>query len=341
MKNLIKILLILIITIILVYLFPTLKNILLLILDFLLPFIIGFTIAFLLVPIVDYLEKKKFNRKVVAILILAIFIAIIVSLFIFVLPILVKEISKLIENFPEYYGNIVNIIIKTANKLNIELDENKLNINSIINIIGIKYEEIFNFFTKIIQWTFSYLFALVLSIILSLYFLIDYNQIVNKIKEYFIKKEEEDTIVILRKLKKNMYSYLGGVLLVMVFLILISTVCFFIIGINLPLLWGIIIGLTNIIPYIGPYIGGFIVAIFTLGSMPNKIIPVIAIIVVLQLIESNFITPKVESKTVKVHPILAIFSVALLGKILGIFGMILAIPIVSSIQIVKNHKKYN
>ena len=138
-----------------------------------------------------------------------------------------------------------------------------------------------------------------------------------------------------------MYSYLGGVLLVMVFLILISTVCFFIIGINLPLLWGIIIGLTNIIPYIGPYIGGFIVVIFTLGSMPNKIIPVIAIIVVLQLIESNFITPKVESKTVKVHPILAIFSVALLGKILGIFGMILAIPIVSSIQIVKNHKKYN
>ena len=156
-----------------------------------------------------------------------------------------------------------------------------------------------------------------------------------------VKKEEEDTIIILRKLKKNMYSYLGGVLLVMVFLILISTVCFFIIGINLPLLWGIIIGLTNIIPYIGPYIGGFIVAIFTLGSMPNKIIPVIAIIVVLQLIESNFITPKVESKTVKVHPILAIFSVALLGKILGIFGMILAIPIVSSIQIVKNHKKYN
>ena len=341
MKNLIKIILISVIIILLLYLFPVIKSVIIVIIKFLLPFIIGFTIAFLLNPIVSYLEKKKFNRKIVSIIILLFFIGIITLLFVFVVPVLIKEITKLIDNLPEYYTNVVNILIKIGNKFNLKLDFNSFDLSNIAKMLGVEIEEIFGIFGKIIQGTFSYVFVTFLSFILSLYFLIDYNKITTNIKNYLINKEKEEIVDTLRKLKKNMYSYFGGLIIVMLFLVIISTISFMIIGINLPLLWGIIIGLTNIIPYFGPYIGGFIVGIFTLGSVPHKIIPVIIVIVVLQLVESNFITPKVESKTVKVHPVLAIFSVLLLGEILGIFGMILAVPVVSSIKIIKNAKKYN
>jgi predicted PurR-regulated permease PerM len=122
----------------------------------------------------------------------------------------------------------------------------------------------------------------------------------------------------------------------MFLLSIISTILFSIIGIEHSLLWGIIIGTTNVIPYIGPYIGGAIVVTFTLLTSYKKAFIVLIVIVILQLIESNFISPNIHSKTVKTSPILVLLFVSIFGQILGIFGMIIAVPILSIFQILVN-----
>lgn len=340
-KNLTKILLVLLIIISIMYLFPTLKEVIKLIILFLLPFLIGFTIAFMLNPLVDYFEKKKCNRKIISLLVLLLFVGIIVGLFIWVSPIVIKETGNLVNNLDTYLNNVENIINVLCEKFNLNVEISNITYDKIINLVGITSNQMFDLFSKIIQGIFSYAFALLLSVILALYFLIDFHKITCLIKKYLVKKEKEKYIPLFKELRKTMYSYIGGVFLVMFLMIVITSVCFYFLGLPLYFLWGIIVGITNIIPYIGPYIGGFIVGLFTLGSMPDKILGVVLIIVVLQLLESNFITPKVESKTVKIHPILAIFSVALLGEILGIFGMLLAVPLVSIIQIIVKYQKYN
>ena len=75
--------------------------------------------------------------------------------------------------------------------------------------------------------------------------------------------------------------------------------------------------------------------------MENKknLIYVIIIIICLQFIESNFLTPKIQENFLQINPILVVFSVTFFGKVLGIFGMIIAVPIIRVIQIVVNVKK--
>ena len=76
-----------------------------------------------------------------------------------------------------------------------------------------------------------------------------------------------------------------------------------------------------------------------LTTNPNILIYVIIIIICLQFIESNFLTPKIQENFLQINPILVVFSVTFFGKVLGIFGMIIAVPIIRVIQIVVNVKK--
>ena len=111
--------------------------------------------------------------------------------------------------------------------------------------------------------------------------------------------------------------------------------------IDYAFLFGIIIGVTDIIPYIGPYIGGALVSVFVLVSRPEKLIFVIISIVILQFIESNFLVPKIQSKTLKTNPILVILSVTFFGEIMGIFGMLIAVPLEKIVEIIINSYTYN
>ena len=78
-----------------------------------------------------------------------------------------------------------------------------------------------------------------------------------------------------------------------------------------------------------------------LTTNPELVIYVIIIIVCLQVIESNFLTPKIQGEALEINPILVVFSVTFFGKILGIIGMIIAVPIVRIMQIIIKVKIFN
>lgn len=306
--------------------------------NIILPFLVGFTIAFLLNPIVDKLEQKKCNRSTVSVVLIGSLIFIFGLLIFNFGPIVLKEGEKLLDNFPQYLNNINNVIEKINDKI---FKNGKLEFDFSSTIKNQIMPYILDFFAKILQTTFSYLISIVIGVVISLYFLIDYHKIIRRFKDFLMNKEKYKVILFLKELEKTMYAYFKGIIFVMILLSIMSTICFLLIGIELSLIWGLVIGITNVIPYIGPYIGGIIVGIFTLGSSPNKFLYVIIIIVLLQLIESNFITPKVESKTVKTHPILVILFMTIFSEILGITGLLLAVPALSSLQLALKWQKSN
>lgn len=339
MSKLLKLVLLLIITMLLLELFPLIIKVLSTIVKFLLPFILGFTIAFLLSPLVDLLEKYKFNRKAVSILLVILFVGLIVIGLAYVGPVVAEEVKHFINNMPKYLENIEEVVDKINEKLSLNINLSNMSFDKILGIIDNNGINLMDSIGKIIQGTFSYLIVFILTPILALYFLIDYHKIKEKIKNLLVNHKKEHYVVLLKTLEKTMYSYFIGVFAVMLLMVLFSFLSFTLIKLELALLWGIVIGITNIIPYVGPYIGGIIVGVFTLSSDPSKFIYVLIIIVVLQIVESNFITPLVEKKTVKTHPILGIFFLSLFSEILGIFGMIIAIPVLSLIQITLKFKK--
>jgi predicted PurR-regulated permease PerM len=104
------------------------------------------------------------------------------------------------------------------------------------------------------------------------------------------------------------------------------------IGLDYSILMALIIGLTDVIPYIGPYLGGALAATYAFSISTNKAISVIIIVAIVQLVESNFLTPFIQSHRVKTHPILVVLSLTFFGATLGFFGLLIAVPVLAIVQ---------
>ena len=107
-------------------------------------------------------------------------------------------------------------------------------------------------------------------------------------------------------------------------------------GLKAPIVFGLICAITNIIPYIGPYIGGIpAVAVgFTISPLVGFLS--LAAVVISQFLESYVLTPIVMSKTMKLHPVTIIIGLLIFGHFFGIIGMLLSTPVISCIKIIFN-----
>lgn len=336
LQRIIKLIGILIIVFLILTIFPTFKGLIHWIIKILLPFFIGFLGAYLLMPLVEKLHKCKVSYKASVIIVVSVFVVFTTLILMLIVPKTINQFNLLIDNFPIYIENVSDFLNKISSKLAFlpsEFLPTPENLHLFLVNIG---EKITSNINKIFENITYYALVVLISPILIVYFLFDFNNIKDQLKTFLLKKDKEELLNILIEINKNMRNYFNGVFIVMALLSLVATILFSIVGIDLALLWGVVVGITNIIPYIGPYIGGAIVIAFTLATSTSKAFSVLVIIVCLQLVESNFISPNIHSKSVKTSPILVLLFVSIFGEIMGIFGMIIAIPILSIFQILVN-----
>jgi predicted PurR-regulated permease PerM len=110
-----------------------------------------------------------------------------------------------------------------------------------------------------------------------------------------------------------------------------STVFYYLIGIDYPLVLGILMGIADMIPYFGPYLGAIPAVLIALSISKTKVLIMIIGMVVIQQIEGSFITPFVIDKRVGLHPLITIFAVMAGTYLWGIVGAIFAVPLASVI----------
>lgn len=331
-NSLLKILILILIIISGIFLFTMIDDFLNSLLGLLVPFIIAFTISFIVHPYIYLLEKMGVKHNYAVFFVIAILLSILIVFSIFLVPLLEKEIFYFIDYIPKFLIQVEELFNKVEFFKKIGLS-----FNQIIETIFSKNSD---YMTKILNFVnaiFSAFIPTITTPILIVYFIAYYDKIENYIKKYSFKNETLYTI--LKEIKAMLQEYFKSYFIITLVLTLISSLCFAVLKIDYFIIWGIIIGITNIIPYVGPYIGGGIVCLFVFTTNPGILIYVIIIIVCLQFIESNFLTPKIQESFLQINPILVVFSVTIFGKFLGIFGMIIAVPIIRGIQIVVNVKK--
>ncbi len=107
-------------------------------------------------------------------------------------------------------------------------------------------------------------------------------------------------------------------------------------GMKAPLVFGLFCAVMNIIPYLGPYIGGVPSVIVAFTISPKVGLGVLISVLICQGIESYFITPTVMSKTMKLHPVTIIIGLLLFGHFFGILGMLFATPVISCGKVILN-----
>lgn len=312
------------------------------IIDILMPLLIGFIIAWIFSPVVDGLEKKKINRVGASLIVFTGIIAFISVFFCLFIPVISKQLSDLINFLPSASLYISNFFEKNVFET---VQMAGVNTSHFTNILG-EYLQKFssNIPSMLIggaQEVASGLVNAVLSLILALYLLIDFDQIKKNSLKLIPIKKQKNVSSLFNEIEVEVRKTVNGIILISSIVFLCNTVGFSIIGLEAALLIGFLCGITNIIPYIGPWIGGgFAVVIgFSQGTIIGFGVLIISIIV--QCLENYVIQPIVMSKTTNIHPVIIMMSLLLFGHFFGILGMILSTPILSIIKVIfSNFKKF-
>lgn len=116
------------------------------------------------------------------------------------------------------------------------------------------------------------------------------------------------------------------------FVALFSALGFKVLNLEYAILLGVFCGIFNVIPYIGPYLGALPAIIVGLGQDPKLVIGIIIVVLVVQQIDGNILTPKVQGKGLNLHPLSILITIAIFGNLFGIIGMVLSIPVLAMLK---------
>jgi len=302
-----------------------------------LPFLIAFSIAYLLHPVVRFLNKYLKKRSYAVIITLLIFILIIYFIFSMIIPFFVKEVKSFTDNYDFIINSLEDKLNAFGDKFDFLPEDYRPNFDNIMNMITDYFSSIQIVPQKIVSKLFDYVSIIIVIPMTLIYFLFDYEKLLNYIKSKLIEKDMVKFKDYLSELNLSISKFVKTTLFIMFIIMTLSTVALWICGLDYPLLFGFIIAITNVIPYFGPYIGGAFPVLYALIDSSSLALIVLVVIVGIQLLESDVISPYLHSKNNELHPILVIFGVVLFGKLFGVIGMILAVPLLSFVRITLKH----
>lgn len=286
--------------------------------DLLFSLLIAFIIMSAIKPVVLYLEKKKIPRNISAVVLYILFLILIVFVIIKTIDPIVYETTQLIKNLPEILYQI---------NPNLARD---INLNSLSQYIP----NLTNQASKIASTIFTNIVFLFSTLFFSLYFTIEENFIKKLLMRFFDEKKAEKVAQIFEKVEKRMSAWFWGELVLMLVVGILTFIGLNLIGLNYTIPLAIIAGVLEIVPNLGPVMSTIPAILIALTQNYFLTPVVIALYFIVQQLENNLVVPWVMKKAVNINPILTLISLIVGGKVGGILGVLLAIPITLFIETV-------
>lgn len=324
------------------------------------PVIVGIVMAYLLNPFMSFFENglsrvickhaRKITRakKVCRILALIITMVILVAGFSFVLYLLVPELTDTVmgtdteeglidilpaqsENLKEWFNGVLNGDSKFSYWAKDAFEKGTTYIEDFIN------DKVFNYTSDIVGYVasgvwsvFGIVYDIIIGIVFSIYILLakdTFGAHAKKIVYSLFKRRRANVIV--RVARQCHYKFTGAITGKIVDSIIIGVMCFigmFILDLPYRVLISVIVAVTNVIPFFGPYIGGIPSAFLILCFDPLKALYFVIFIIVLQQFDCNLLTPHIVGDSIGLSPFWVLFACVVFGAMFGLPGMLLGVP---------------
>lgn len=318
--------------------------------DMITPFLVGIFISYLLYMPCKKIEEvytrakwKWITKKSRGLSILTVYLIILLLLIIlinFILPVVFESVVDLINNIQNYYEMAIDNYNRLPDDNILKSDIVKDTIQNVQNLDIKQYFQL----EKVLEYVMSAidavtgLFDIVVAVIVSVYILAERVQIINSIKRLAEAIFKEKTYKNLGKYFNNsneiFFKFIASQFLDAIIVGIMTTVAMSIMGIKFAPLLGFLIGLFNMIPYIGAIIAVAIAALITLitGGI-SQTIWMLIVVIILQQIDANIINPKIIGQSLKISPLLVMFAITVGGAYFGILGMFLAVPAIAVVRI--------
>lgn len=310
------------------------------------PFLIGILISYILfIPctkIENILKKSKIKliskkaRGISVITTYLIFILIVIIAINCIFPIIVDSVADLVSNVPGYYDILVNKYSELPEDSILKSDIIKEKMAELTNMdvrqfLNINSDKIIEYLRSIIN-VFSGIFDIFVSIVVSVYILLQRSSIVRALRRFaraiFNKNTYEAIDKYFTKANEVFFTFLSSQLLDALIVGILTTIAMLILKVRYAPLLGFLIGLFNLIPYVGAIVAVAIAILITLitGGF-GKALAMAIVVIILQQIDANIINPKIIGSSLKTSPLLVLFSITLGGAYFGMLGMFLGVPV--------------
>lgn len=301
------------------------------------PFFIGFIIAWLLNPIVNKLTDHGMKRGLATVIVFIIFLALIYLFCLAVIPSLVSQINDIAKMVPDILDNLKEIVDKIFVKLSTEtnIDMSSVKTNFLTYIENFAKNVSTDLPTKIItivQNLVSGIGKLAVGLVIGFYLLFNFHNFSKHFMNIVPKRFKNSAERLLDEIGSIIYKFINGTFIDCFVLFLISCVGFSLIGLKAPVFFAFFCAITNVIPYIGPYVGGAPAMLVGFTMSPLTGLLTLLFMIVVQTIEGNFLQPMIVGKKLDLKPVTIVISLLIFGHFFGIIGMIIATPIVAILK---------
>lgn len=307
------------------------------------PFLLAGVLYYLFRPIVNLLEKYKVPKTLAIICIYLAVIGLFTVLVLLVGPPLQKQVNSLADNLPYLVNEFRSLIIELQEnewlnrfQANETLSFEKLSENLSDNITQ-AFNLVSNNITGLLGFIANVVILFIIIPFILFYMLKEGEKAPNQVLKLLPEKQRIEGRKILTDMDDKLSSYIQGQILVSFCVGVLMFVGFLIIGIEYSLILASVAMFTNVIPFIGPWIGTVPALIVAMIDSPFMVAKVLAVIIVVQQLESNFISPQIMGKKMAIHPLTIILLLIVAGRFAGIIGMLLAVPTYAVCKVVVSH----
>lgn len=298
------------------------------------PLFIGIFVAWLFDPAVKWFQKKGINRTLGSIIMYVLFLGCLAILLCAIIPLLSDQINDFVQTLPGVFDSVKSWLDEVFQKLSgingFDANGFKMDMFKKIEEFGTELASSLPTITvDLAKSIFSGLGTFLIGLIIGFYLLVGFDNVNDTIITIFPKKLQKSAKELIIEINTSLRRFVQGALLDSTFVFIITFIGLWIVGLKAPLLFGLFCGLTNVIPYVGPYIGGAPAVIVGFAQSPTTGILVLVVIALIQFIEGNFIQALIMSKTTKLHPVTIMLGLLVFGHFWGIIGMLISTPIIS------------
>ncbi len=269
----------------------------------------------------DKKKKIRLNRTFAILLVLSIFFVIFLYIILTIVPIITRQVSSLTNFLLKNQEKLQNNFFGFLESNNIDLRSSLMNSKDVIvsNAITVVSSSF-----SLISSTFSLLF---MTPIFTIMLIFSYDNIENGVKRVLRNMDREDMIALIKHMDETIGKYILVTALDSMIVGIVSFVIFYFLKMDYSMLFSIIVGFGNVIPFIGPFIGLIPAILYAFTKSFKLVILIVVLITIVQTIEANIVKPWLTGKSVEMHPITTLLVVLVGGALFGIGGAFVAIPV--------------
>jgi predicted PurR-regulated permease PerM len=303
------------------------------------PLLIAVAVVYLLNPLVSALERRGVPRMAGAGIVYVLFLCIMALVISLLVPVVTRQITQVIDHFPDYLADAQAWVRRVAARFGQEPDF-RLDAEQVRQWLsaGENRQVVTRYLTGLRSVTTSVISGIIIFVIgpiMAFYLLVDLPRLHRGVMALIPPGRRQELQGLMDRIGQAVGGFFRGQLLVALFVGVASSIGLWAIGLPFWLLVGMVAGVFNLVPLVGPFIGGGLAVVIALISgQPLKALWAALILLAVQQIDNHLISPNVMSRTVQLHPVVVMLALLVGASFAGLFGMLVIVPLVAVAKIV-------